>query len=375
MTSPLLVSVLLPSYQHQEWIHETIESVLNQSIANIELIIVDDASSDDSVKIIREYAIKDPGIKFEAFPNNSGAMVALNRCYDLSSGKYIATISSDDIWELDKLEKQVKVLEGNKELDAVFALPKFIDESGEIITNVNNGFQTSTKIRSRFEWMNHFFTDNCICYPTSLVCKECYENIGFFNTAYRSLPDFHMWVRLFYHCNVFIIDETLMRFRIHSYNESGKNTSNIIRCQTEHKQILKVMLEQIDSLKELRQIFPEYIRLFHVDNDELIRYYFGLVLLKQKKPFYHDLAFDILFDEFSKKGIVAIIKNNNLYNNVDLSKQIALSDIYKIKAGLVERKILIQFFGLRILERIKTDTHKSLNFCGIPVFKKKVKVY
>lgn len=375
MTSSLLVSVLLPSYQHQNWIHEAIESVLNQSITDIELIIVDDASSDDSVKIIKEYAIKDPRIKFEVFPNNSGAMVALNRCYELSSGKYIATISSDDIWELDKLEKQVNLLEENKELGAVFALPKFIDEKGDTIANVKNGFKTSTKIRSRFEWMNHFLIDNCICYPTSLVRKECYENIGFFNTAYRSLPDFQMWVRLFYRYKVLITDETLMSFRIHSYNESGKNIPNIIRCQTEHKQILKVMLEQIDSLDELRQIFPEYIKLFCVDNDELIRYYFGLVLLKQKKPFYHDLAFDILFAEFSKKEIVTIIKNNNLYNSVDLSKQVALSDIYKIQAGFIERKVLIQFFRLRILERIKTDTHKSLHLCGIPIFRKKVKVY
>ena len=375
MTSPLLVSVLLPSYQHQEWIHETIESVLNQSITDIELIIVDDASSDDSVKIIKEYAAKDSRIKFEVFPSNSGAMVALNKCYELSSGKYIATISSDDIWELDKLEKQIRILEENQETGAVFALPTFIDEDGERITNVSNGFQTSTKTRSRFEWMNHFLTDNCICYPTSLVRKKCYEDIGFFNTAYRSLPDFQMWVRLFYRYNVFIINENLMRFRIHSYNESGKNTPNVIRCQTEHKQVLKVMLEQIDSLDELRQIFPEHTKLMNIDSDKLIRYYFGLILLKQKKPFYHDLAFDILFAEFSKKEIVAIIKKNNLYNSVDLSKQIALSDIYKIQAGLIERKVLIQFFGLRILERIKTNTHKSLHFFGFPVFKKKVTVY
>lgn len=175
MPTSLLVSVLLPSYQHDQWIGETIESVLNQSYNNIELIIVDDASTDESVSVIKEYAAKDPRIKFKAFEKNQGAMVALNKCYKLSSGDYIATISSDDVWELDKLEKQIKVLENNPNIDAVFALPTFINENGEKITNVSNGFLTSTKPRTKYEWMNHFFVDNCICYPTSLIRKKCYE--------------------------------------------------------------------------------------------------------------------------------------------------------------------------------------------------------
>ena len=375
MTTHLLISVLLPSYQHEQWIGETIDSILNQSYNNIELIIVDDASADNSVGVIKEYATKDPRIKHETFEKNQGAMVALNRCYELSCGEYIATISSDDIWELDKLEKQAQILVNNKDIDAVFALPTFINEHGESITNISNGFLTSIKPRTKYEWMNHFFIDNCICYPTSLIRKKCYEEIGFFNTAYRSLPDFQMWVRLFYHCNIFVIDETLMRFRVHSYNESGKNVLNIIRCQTEHKQILKTMLEQIKSLKELRKIFPEHSKLIYVDDDTLINYYFGLILLEQKKPFYHDLAFDILFEEFSKNEVTTVIRKNNLYNSVDLSKQIAESDIYKIRSILIKRKPYIHIFGLNVLERIKTDTHKSIKFLGITIFKKKVNAY
>ena len=222
MTTPLLVSVLLPSYQHEQWIDDTIESVLNQSYTNVKLIIVDDASSDNSIRIIKEYAAKDPRIRFEAFEKNQGAMVALNRCYELSSGDYIATISSDDIWELDKLETQVKILKNNPNIGTVFALTKFIDEHGAITTNVNDVFVNSRISRTKYQWMNYFFSENCICYPTSLVRKECYEQIGFFNTAYRSLPDFQMWIRLFYHYSVFIIDEPLMRFRVHSYNRERK---------------------------------------------------------------------------------------------------------------------------------------------------------
>ncbi len=375
MAIPLLVSVLLPSYQHEQWIGETIESVLNQSYENIELIIVDDASTDNSIRVIEEYATKESRIKYETFEKNQGAMVALNRCYEISSGEYIATISSDDIWKLDKLEKQVKVLESNHDIGAVFALPTFINENGEEITNVSNGFLTSTKPRTKYEWMNHFLVDNCICYPTSLVRKECYEQICFFNTAYRSLPDFQMWIRLFYHCNVFVIDEPLMYFRVHSYNESGKNIPNIIRCQTEHKQILKTMLEQIKSLEELRKIFPEHNKMIDIYDDRFINYYFGLILLKQKKPFYHDLAFDILFEEFSKNEITTVIRKNNLYNSVDLSKQIAESDIYKIRNILIERKPYIHIFGLNVLERIKTNTHKSIKFLGITILKKKINAY
>lgn len=135
------------------------------------------------------------------------------------------------------------------------------------------------------------------------------------------------------------------------------------------------MLEQIKSLEELRRIFPEHIKMISANDDNFVKYYFALILLEQKKSFYHDLAFDILFEEFSKKEVNAVVRNNNLYNSIDLSKQIAKSDIYKIRSVLTERKTYIHFFGLNILEWTKTNTHKSIKFLGITVFKKRVKVY
>ena len=135
------------------------------------------------------------------------------------------------------------------------------------------------------------------------------------------------------------------------------------------------MLEQIKSLNELRKIFPEHSNIIRFDDDKLINYYFGLILLEQKKPFYHNLAFDILFEEFSKNEVITVIRNNNLYNSVDLSKQIAESDIYKIRSVLIEKKAYISFFSLNILERIKTDTYKRIKFFGITVFKKRVNAY
>ena len=299
----MTVSVLLPSYKHPKWLPQTITSVLAQSYRDLELIIVDDGSDDGSKEIIESYAEKDGRIKYEIFPENRGAMVALNRCYELSGGDYIATISSDDLWASEKLELQLKAFEEHETVGAVFALPQFIDENGEVITEVNNVFVNSVKKRTKYEWMNYFFLENCVCYPTSLVKREYYERAGFFRLVYRSLPDFEMWVRLFYCCEVLVLDKELMSFRVHQFNESGKNLGNIIRCQTEHKQILKTLLAQIGSLNELKQIFPGCKSIMPVDDARLIPFYFAQILLEQKKKLYRDLAFDILYDELQKEEI------------------------------------------------------------------------
>ena len=100
-----LVSVRIPSYNHEKYIHDCIASVLNQTFQDFEIVIVDDCSTDGSVNVIRKF--NDPRIKLEVLKRNSGMNVAVERCMQQCSGKYVANISSDDMWIPTKLEKQV----------------------------------------------------------------------------------------------------------------------------------------------------------------------------------------------------------------------------------------------------------------------------
>ena len=100
-----LVSIVTPLYNAEKYIGKTIESVLSQSYDDFEMIIVDDLSIDSSREVVKEYAKKDNKIKLIELESNQGAAVARNKGLEMATGRYIAFIDNDDIWEEDKLEK------------------------------------------------------------------------------------------------------------------------------------------------------------------------------------------------------------------------------------------------------------------------------
>lgn len=112
-----MISVIMPAYNRENVIAESINSVLNQSYSDLELIIVDDGSTDNTKDIVQ--SIRDDRIKYY-YQENAGACVARNYGIDLAKGEYIAFHDSDDIWHADKLEKQIEVFRLHKEVDLVF---------------------------------------------------------------------------------------------------------------------------------------------------------------------------------------------------------------------------------------------------------------
>ena len=98
------VSVITPMYNCEKFISETIESVLNQTYTNWEMIIIDDCSTDKSKQIVKQYIERDKRIRLIALNENSGAAVARNKGIEVSSGRFIAFLDGDDLWESNKLE-------------------------------------------------------------------------------------------------------------------------------------------------------------------------------------------------------------------------------------------------------------------------------
>ena len=108
-----LVSIITPAYNAEKYITETIESVLNQTYQNWEMLIVNDCSEDNTEKIVRDYIKKDCRIKLINLNENSGVAVARNEAIKNAKGRYIAFLDSDDIWEKEKLRKQIVFMQRN----------------------------------------------------------------------------------------------------------------------------------------------------------------------------------------------------------------------------------------------------------------------
>ncbi len=125
-----LVSIIIPSFNSEKFIAETIQSVQNQTYKNWEMILVDDCSTDTTISIIKEFALHDTRIKLTSLEKNSGTGIARNLALAQASGRYISFLDADDLWKPMKLERQIEFLEANH-LPFTFSFYDCINEDGE----------------------------------------------------------------------------------------------------------------------------------------------------------------------------------------------------------------------------------------------------
>jgi glycosyltransferase involved in cell wall biosynthesis len=253
------VSVIIPSYNHEKYVAEAIQSVLDQTYQDFEIVITDDGSSDNTVEVIKSFT--DPRIRLFCLPKNRGACVAANHCIKESKGEFIALLNSDDVFVPEKLEKQVNFLDLHFDIGAVFSYAQFIDDESNVFSQDKNiyyqNFIQSNK--NRFEWLNYFFFNgNCLCHPSILIRKECYGAVGRYDQRLAQLPDLEFWIRLCQKYEIFIIPEKLVKFRLRNNeaNVSGNKPEMRKRIYVEYPQVLQQYLKP-EVLDNFSKIFPE----------------------------------------------------------------------------------------------------------------------
>ncbi|UBR44333.1 glycosyltransferase [Aeromonas veronii] len=231
------VSVIMSTYNHASFVGKTIESVLSQENVDFEFLIIDDGSRDNTMDIVMSYT--DPRIKVLPNKGNRGACIAANDLIERAHGKYIALINSDDYWEgTDKLAIQTNFLDSHPHIGACFGKARFIDKDDNVIKSSDlpfgNVFEQSN--RSKGEWLRFFFeSGNCICHPTMLIRRSCYNEVGNYNNSFRQLPDYDMWIRLVKKWDIHIFDNIFINFRIMpGENASSQTSANSIRTINEH---------------------------------------------------------------------------------------------------------------------------------------------
>lgn len=198
------VSVIIPAYKAMAYLPETLESVLNQTFTDFEVLIINDGSPDGIVEWAAE--IKDSRVKLIS-QENQGLSGARNTGMWSSQGEYLAFLDADDIWEANKLEKQVEYLEKHLNVGLVSSWISNVDRNGNFIDlyDCSEGGKDLTK---------ELFRSNILyCGSTPLVRRICFEKVGFFDRSLKSAEDWDMWLRIAMHFSIFVIQEPLVRYR------------------------------------------------------------------------------------------------------------------------------------------------------------------
>jgi glycosyltransferase involved in cell wall biosynthesis len=286
------VSIILTSFNHAKYLREAIDSALAQTFTDFELIIWDDASSDNSWEIIQTYT--DPRIKSFRNDRQRRGIFGINKAItEVAQGEYIAIHHSDDVWEQEKLEKQVAYLNQNKVVGAVFTNALVIDEQGEVFKEEGHFYYKifDQPNRTRHEWLRFFFEKgNALCHPSVLIRKQCYSDCGLYRYGFAQLGDFDMWIRLALRYEIHVMPEKLFRFRVREgeANTSGNRPETHSRGLYEYSLLLNHYLK-INVLDDLIKIFPE-ARKFCNGQHPSLKYAFAMAIL-EIKPFYFTIQF------------------------------------------------------------------------------------
>ncbi|MCV3216728.1 glycosyltransferase [Plectonema radiosum NIES-515] len=319
------VSVIIPSYNHEKFVAEAIQSVLNQTYQDFEIVITDDGSTDNTVNVIKQFT--DPRIRLFCFTINRGAAVAANNCLKEARGEFIAMLSSDDVFAIEKLEKQAKFLDEHLEMGAVLSYAHIIDEDGNDFTQEKHAYKEIfiQYNRNRFKWLNRFFFQgNCLCHPSALIRKKCYEDVGQYDERFAQLPDFDFWIRLCMKYEIHVMPEELIKFRIrdNEANASGNKPEAKIRLEIEHKQILKNYFSA-EVRRYFSEIFPEAgLEINNEDDGEAIDLKIAMLAIQVGNRAYQCFGIDKLYD------LLAI--ENNLNKNLKIECDLDAASLIKV---------------------------------------------
>lgn len=276
------VSVLTTLYNHEKFIREALESALSQTLQPDEIVVMDDASSDESVKVAR--GVQHSTIHVYSESMNLGGPNTM-RGLELCHGTFLAVLNSDDVWLNDKLRKQVSYLENHPECGAVFTYVNLIDENGTSWSEGTNRHQAffQTKNRDRYEWLRYFFfSGNPFCASSAVIRRECFDQLGPFDGRYVQLQDLDMWIRIVMHgYDVHIIQEPLTKYRVmrDGSNMSSSTLSTKSLYTFEYSKILRNFWK-IKSLTDLKKVFPE-LQISADADDSLVLFYLAIHASKQ----------------------------------------------------------------------------------------------
>ncbi|WP_238916549.1 glycosyltransferase [Clostridium sp. YIM B02555] len=244
MKQNIAISVVMPVYNAEKYLKESIESILNQTYENFEFIIVNDGSTDDSLNIIKRYSDMDDRIVI-IDRENKGLVYTLNEGIDLAKGKYIARMDADDISLPDRFMKEFEFLEKNSEYSMV----------STFITAFGNGYSDKEMRnfeiihnKEDFEFIDLLCGGFVLCHPTVMIRRVLFQKYGKYDESYLYCEDLELWLRFMKNgVKIKNLSERLLMYRKNDDSKTYKTRDVFLT------DIIRMKLETIIELNKMKE--------------------------------------------------------------------------------------------------------------------------
>jgi glycosyltransferase involved in cell wall biosynthesis len=231
-TNDAKVSVVITCYKYAHYLPLAMESVLNQTHHNVEVIMVNDGSPDNTDEVMQRY-LSDPRVVY-INQANAGQAIAKNNGIKRATGDFIAFLDADDIWELDKLEKQLKLF-ANPAVGVVYCRVKYMDEKGAPVTIPDRALWQPV----RGKITDAIFRDNLIPFCATVVRRECFDKVGMMDPQFKMGIDWDLWLRMSVHYEYDFVNEALLRYRV---GHSGQMSKNYLQREADTMRIMETFV-------------------------------------------------------------------------------------------------------------------------------------
>ena len=236
MSNETKVSVLMNCYNGEQYLNEAIDSVLNQTHKNLELVFWDNQSSDRSATIVQSY--QDDRVRYFRSKQHTDLSQARQLAYEYLRGDWVAILDVDDAWEPCKLEKQLQRVKLNHDVGFIYCRTLAVDENGEAL--LDHLFTKHPSKLPKGDIYQLLVQGNYICVASLLINKSKLDALGGFSGKYPIMEDYFVSLNLAKNYPVEAVDELLCRYRIHGQNES-------LKCQQ----------DTFEDLQIVKDLFPD----------------------------------------------------------------------------------------------------------------------
>lgn len=292
-------SVVIPVYNQEKYIKMTIESVLNQSYQNFEIVVVDDGSSDETANIIKSLSETDNRIKIIR-KENGGVASARNYGVLKADANWICFLDSDDLWYPEKLRKCYEtIIEDTNNLNVICHDEKLMLEDGEIVDERRYG-------SDQYDLYEHLlFVGNCLSPSAVVVKKQFFDETGLFNESkyFNTVEDYDMWIRMAEKTNVYFLHSFLGAYRMHPGGISANYRVNYLNT-------IIVMIHNLLRYKKIKNV--NSYRFYFESRKVLVKTMYKLAKMSRKRDLYTTcvLLFEIFL--FFLRPISHVLRYNKI---------------------------------------------------------------